>query len=417
MHIEVDMKKWLRSLSGRQIRLGMSAGISAVLFLALTSVIALLAGRQTEQHVDQRWDSEGGVAQVSCFFSPNAEVTQDSIRSFEHSLDSALKEASIELDSPNPGARLWADAYSADGTITLSTDKGSVEADALGIGGDFFLFHQLQLINGAYFSGNDLMQDYVILDRDAAWQLFGSTDVAGMYVNIGGKPHIVTGVVERPAGRLYEAGGLDATRVYVSYETLTTYGKSNGINHFEIVMPNPVKQYALNYVREQLGNPEKEVEVLENGTRYQLGKRLQLLLDFGTRSMNGKAIIYPYWENVARGYEDILALLTLFQMVFLVYPSGVLLVWIVIRWKNKRWTAKTVLEAAQDKLQRAGEKRRARRRSGEEKSWLDDDPSFSDKEQKRRDREARRQQKQEARRRRRLEKEFQTESKKSGKRK
>lgn len=97
------------------------------------------------------------------------------------------------------------------------------------------------------------MQDYVILDRDAAWQLFGSTDVAGMYVNIAGRPHIVIGVVERPAGKLYEAGGLDGIRVYVSLETLTTYGKSNGINHFEIVMPNPVKQYALNYVRENLG--------------------------------------------------------------------------------------------------------------------------------------------------------------------
>lgn len=83
MHIEVNMKKWLRSLSGRQIRLGMSAGISAILFLALTGVIALLAGRQAEQHIDQRWDSEGGVAQVSCFFSPNAGVTQDSISTFE----------------------------------------------------------------------------------------------------------------------------------------------------------------------------------------------------------------------------------------------------------------------------------------------------------------------------------------------
>lgn len=370
------MKKWLRSLSGRQIKLGLSAGISVILFLILTGVIALLAGMQAEQRVARRWSSEGDVAQVSCFFSPNAGITQDSIKSFEHSLDNALKEASIELASPNPGARLWADAYSADGAITLSTDKGSVQADALGIGGDFFLFHQLQLLNGAYFSGNDLMQDYVILDRDSAWQLFGSIDVAGMLVNIGGRPHMVVGVVERPGGRLHEAAGLDGPRVFVSYETLSAYGQSGGINHFEIVMPNPVRQYALNYVREQLGSQEREVEVLENSTRYSIGKRLRLLLDFGTRSMNGRAIIYPYWENVARGYEDILALLTLFQMLLLIYPSGVLLVWIVIRWKNKTWTAKTVFVTVQDKLQRAGDRRRERRRnkSREEKSWLDDDP-------------------------------------------
>lgn len=404
------MKKWLRSLSGRQIKLGLSAGISAIIFLILTGVIALLAGMQAEQNVSRRWSSEGGVAQVSCFFSPNAGITQDSIESFEHSLDNALKEASIEQDSPNPGARLWADAYSADGAITLSTEKGTVQADALGIGGDFFLFHQLQLLSGSYFSGNDLMQDYVILDRDSAWQLFGSVDVAGMSVNIAGRPHMVIGVVERPTGRLYEAAGLDGIRVFVSYETLRAYGQSGGINHFEIVMPNPVKQYALNYVREQLGSQEREVEVLENNTRYSIGKRLRLLLGFGTRSMNGKAIIYPYWENVARGYEDILTLLTLFQMLFLIYPSVVLLVWIIIRWKNKTWTARTVLLAVQDKLQRAGDRRRERRRSGkngEKKSWLDDDPEETIRYKLKKKRE----QKREQRLHRKIEKEFQAERK------
>lgn len=406
------MKKWLRSLSGKQIKLGLSAGICAILFLILTGVIALLAGAQAEQRIARRWSSEGGTAQVSCFFSPNAGVTQDSIESFEHSLDNALKEASIEQESPNPGARLWADAYSADGTITLSTDKGSVQADALGIGGDFFLFHQLTLLSGSYFSGNDLMHDYVILDRETAWQLFGSTDVAGMLVTISGRPHMVIGVVERPSGKLYEAAGLDGPRVFVSYETLSAYGNSGGINHFEIVMPNPVKQYALNYVREQLGSQEREVEVLENSTRYGIGKRLRLLLDFGTRSMNGKAIIYPYWENVARGYEDILALLTLFQIVFAIYPSGVLLVWIVIRWKNKTWTARTVFVAVSDKLQRVGEKRREKRKNGqkrEKKSWLDEvDPEDTVKyrlEKKRKKKEQRLQRK--------IEKEFQAEAKKT----
>lgn len=406
------MKKWLRSLSGKQIKLGLSAGICAILFLILTGVIALLAGAQAEQRIARRWSSEGGTAQVSCFFSPNAGVTQDSIESFEHSLDNALKEASIEQESPNPGARLWADAYSADGTITLSTDKGTVQADALGIGGDFFLFHQLRLLSGSYFSGNDLMHDYVILDRETAWQLFGSTDVAGMLVTISGRPHMVIGVVERPSGKLYEAAGLDGPRVFVSYETLSAYGNSGGINHFEIVMPNPVKQYALNYVREQLGSQEREVEVLENSTRYSIGKRLRLLLDFGTRSMNGKAIIYPYWENVARGYEDILALLTLFQMVFAIYPSGVLLVWIVIRWKNKTWTARTVFVAVSDKLQRVGEKRREKRKNGqkrEKKSWLDEvDPEDTVKyrlEKKRNKKEQRLQRK--------IEKEFQAEAKKT----
>lgn len=379
------MKRMWRSLSGRLIKLGISAGISAMLFLILTGVITLLTVRLTDQQMVRRWNSEMGAAQISCFFSPNAEISQDTIEGFEHALDRKLQEASIDQTSPNPGARLWADAYSADGTISISSDRASIQADALGIGGDFFLFHQLLLLDGSYFSGNDLMKDYVVLDTDAAWQLFGSNDVAGMTVNIGGRPHMVIGVVERPEGRLYEAAGLDGMRVFVSYETLNAYGQCNGINHFEVIMPNPVKQFAYNYVQEQFGSQEREVEILENSSRYQLGNRLRLLLDFGTRSMNGKAIIYPYWENVARGYEDILALLTLFQLLFVIYPSCLVLIWIVIRWKNKTWTARTVILWMQDKLQRTGDRYRAGKRE-KQQSRLEDNPEEKSRAQRRKQR-------------------------------
>lgn len=88
-----------------------------------------------------------------------------------------LQEASITETSENPSARLWVDAYSADGKITLVNGKNTLDANAIGIGGDFFMFHPLKPITGSYFSGNDLMQDYCIIDQDAAWQLFGSNDV------------------------------------------------------------------------------------------------------------------------------------------------------------------------------------------------------------------------------------------------
>ena len=56
--------------------------------------------------------------------------------SFEHELDTLLKEASIT--APNENARLWADAYSASGKITLSSGKTSLQdASAVGIGGIF----------------------------------------------------------------------------------------------------------------------------------------------------------------------------------------------------------------------------------------------------------------------------------------
>ncbi len=348
-------------LTIKKLVLGISGGISLLLFLILLFVTNHLVKEQDSQTMAERWSEKKNVAQVSCFFSVNSGITEDRIIEFEHSIDSALTDAAVLQESENPGARLWADAYSADGRIMLSNGKSSLEVDAIGIGGDFFLFHPLKLISGSYFSGNDLMQDICIIDQDAAWQMFGSNDVVGMTLNIGGIPHIVAGVVERPSGRLEEAAGLDSTLIYVSYQTLSELGSCNGINHFEIVMPNPVKNFAVNLVREKLGTSEKETEVLENTSRYSFLSRLKLIPAFGTRSMNGRAIIYPYWENIARGYEDILGVITLFQMLFLLYMVLLALGFFGSWWKHKGWTLKDKWLFVKDKAERGVEKLRARR--------------------------------------------------------
>lgn len=352
--------------------LGISGAISFAIFFILLLLCNSLGKSQSSQQMADRWSDEKDVAQVSCFFSVDARVTQDSIEEFEHSIDSALAEASVLQTSENPSARLWVDAYSADGTISISSDRSSLTADAIGIGGDFFLFHPLTLVSGFFFSGNDLMQDYCVIDRDAAWQLFGSTDVSGMMVYISGIPHIVTGVVERPGGRLAEAAGLDRTLVYVSYDTLERLGHSNGINHFEIVMPNPVTGFAEGYIRENLGRDTAETEVIENTSRYSFLSRLRMITQFGIRSMNGKAIIYPYWENIARGYEDILAVITLIDMLFLIYAVTIALILFISWWRHKGWTIKQMLLAAKDKTERLGERLRARLLEKHRKESLDD---------------------------------------------
>lgn len=331
-----------------------------VLFLILLGVSNYLAGKQDSQNMAGRWSAEKDVAQISCFFSLNAHMSEDTIENFRHSLEISLQEASIYRETENENARMWTDAYSADGQISLSSDRATIQADAIGIGGDFFLFHPLKLLEGAYFSGNEVNQDYCVIDEDAAWQLFGSNDVEGQIVYIGEIPHLISGVVERPGGRLEDAAGLTDTVVYVSYQTLNTLGMHSGINHYEIVMPNPVKNYAYQLVAGQLGNNEKEVEVIENTSRYSFLNRIKLLGQFGTRSMNGKAIIYPYWENIARGYEDIIGLITLCALIFLCYPVGVILVTVILWWRHREWTWKDVWHFLHDKAERLAEKNRKR---------------------------------------------------------
>ena len=349
--------------------------ISLLVSGVLECISQSLINKLDTQQMAERWSNENDAAQVSCFFSVNAKITPDQLKDFYYNLDDALQEASIVSESENEGARLVTDAYSADGKISITSKQATVDVDAIGIGGDFFLFHPLRLLSGSYFSGNDLMQDYVILNEDAAWKLFGSTDIAGQYVEIKGVAHVVAGVIKQERGKLYEAAGLDGSMVYVSYDSLSKYGTNNGINHYELVMPNPVKEYAYQYVTGAIGVDENEAEIIENSTRYSTWNRIKRIGQFSSRSMNGKAIIYPYWENVARAYEDIVSLLMIFELIFLTLALGIIAVLCILWWRNKTWTVKGVSLWLKDKLERFAERMRLRHKEKKKyrhsKEWQD----------------------------------------------
>ena len=339
------MRKFLKSLTVKQIVLAVIVFSCILLWGVLTILGTVKKNGLEDQNVARRWAPEGGSAQISCFFTESTEVDKNKIMTFEQKLDSVLLESSITAS--NEEARLWADAYSAPGTVTLANGKKTLEAQALGIGGDFFLFHPVRLLNGSYFSGEDLMHDKVLIDEDAAWQLFGSNDVAGMEVTIGGVPHYISGVIKRDSGKLNEAAGLNKTLIYLSEESLAEYGETAGINAYELVMPNPVSGFAYQKVKESFGIDENGMWVVDNSARYGFKPLFMVISEFGTRSMNAHAIQYPYWENVARGWEDIFAVVLVLQIIFLLIPACILLVSFILWWKRKKWTGKDFLHVLQ----------------------------------------------------------------------
>ena len=138
-------------------------------------------------------------------------------------------------------------------------------------------------------------------------------------------------------------------------------------------MPNPISNYAENLVREGLASNEKEVQVIENSSRYSFLNRLKVIAAFGTRSMNSKAIIYPYWENVARGYEDVIALLTLLMLLFLLYPIGVLWGMWMYWWRHKGWTMKERWIEITDKIERKAERLRCKIKAHQQKKYEDEE--------------------------------------------
>lgn len=341
------IKEWIQGLPPGRLAAFLTAALSLVCFLALTLWCGGKISGLSDQQAAARWSKEGGCAQVSAFFSGDAGVDDFQIRSFENQLETALSEAAVTNEKEN--ARLYVDAYSARGTITVVSEQSTLDASAVGVGGDFFFFHPLQLVSGRYFSGDELMQDFVILDEEAAWQLFGSSNIEGMSVMIGGVPHYVAGVIKRQTGRFAEEAGLGSTVVYVSCDSLLSYGASGGISCYELVAPEPVKGFVSSTLQEKFGLDEKEMLTVENSSRYSWTSALSVLLDFGVRSMQSGEIGLPYWENIARGWEDVRAAALLLQAVFLLIPAAVAAVFLIGKWKKSKITGKRIVRYLIDK--------------------------------------------------------------------
>ncbi len=358
------LKEFMKSLSLPQILLSLLTAVSLLCFLILTVWCNSRISGLKDQQAAKRWSREGGFAQVSVFVARESAVDDFQIRSFENQLESALSEAAVVKEEED--SRLFIDAYCAQGSITVVSEQSTLEADAIGIGGNFFFFHPLQLVSGRYFSGDELMQDFIILDEEAAWQLFGSSDIEGMSVMIGGVPHYVAGVIKRETGRFAENAGLKKTVIYVSDDTLSAYGTSEGICCYEVVAPNPVKGFVYNTVKEKFGLKEEEMQVVENSARYSIEAMIPVVLDFGVRSMQNDTIHLPYFENIARGYEDVRAVVLLFQFIFLLIPAVIIVVFLIIKWKNRKYKAKDIWILLMDKKDRMLEKTRA-----EKNKWKD----------------------------------------------
>ena len=193
------------------------------------------------------------------------------------------------------------------------------------------------------------MKDYVIIDEEAAWQLFGSNDVAGMQVVIQGVAHTIVGVIDRDDSKLAKAGGLTDSTIYMSYESLSEYGDCGEISEYEVLMPNPIEKFALSKVKEKLGVTAEQTEYIENSNRFSMLSLIQILGNFDERSMQTQAIIYPYWENIARAVENQIAVLFLFRVFFLLIPIVLIVIQVVILWKHRKWNKNDVKEWLTDR--------------------------------------------------------------------
>ena len=319
--------------------------------------------RSQQAAVDWRGENEMEFAQVSVFLPVDSALNESQIQTFRSSLETKLTEAGLE--EPEEGS-LWTDAYCAVGTASVSSARGSSSATAIGIGGDFFLFHPLYLLSGQYIAGDDLMKDLVLIDKTLAWKLYGGTDLAGMTLTVNGESCIIAGVVELEQDfATRHALAEDTPMIFMAYERMSAGEPQTeaGACAYEIVMPNPLTGYAKSVVDEGLGSGTG-VMTVENSDRFSGSGIRAVLGDFGQRAMRDTAIVLPYWENAARYIETWMALLYVLTLLFAVLPA-ITLIWLAVRlFRLGKKGARRGIRLAGEKLEDRRERRWLQKQQG-----------------------------------------------------
>ena len=311
--------------------------------ILLSCVERCITGSLATQQLAKRWSKDTEFAQFACYFTEEVSFSEEQILAVERSMMTAMEEASVAGTNEN-GGRNWMDAYSTRGELHIASNRAGANVRAFGVGGDFFQFHPLTLLDGNYFDASDENEDGVVIDEVVAWQLFGASHVAGMEVEINGAIYPIRGVVRSDVGMFSEAVQEEAATIYVSYGILENEEESLPIDCYEVLIVNPVKGFGKDTVSNALGLKEEKYEIIECSARYGFLNRLNVIKNFGVRSMTTKSIVFPYWENRARGYEDVSALFLVLEIACMIYPVGWLFKKLYGLWRRRKELKQSLFE-------------------------------------------------------------------------
>ncbi|MCR5624794.1 MAG: ABC transporter permease [Lachnospiraceae bacterium] len=306
--------------------------------------VSLLYAEQAGQRYSTKKEKSGHIA---VFTDRDNAITNDNIKSARVTVNNSLRDEDLLGD--NTKSRKWIDCYSCETDVNFKRGEASFDTKAMLVGADFFIIHPIPLVSGTYFTENDPDKFRVIIDENLAWNLFGSPDICGKELIISGHIYTIAGVVESGYTNFSKIAMGTANRMYLPYQSYVNYSKSSSgdmtskstssdtnasvaqdagsdadvspenfpITCYEVVMPDPVKNFALNIVKKAMNistdNSEatkdsevlnfEGIEVVDITSRYGFLTLLSNAKNFYYRAMKTNAIIYPYWENEARMVE------------------------------------------------------------------------------------------------------------------
>ena len=275
----------------------------------------------------ERWRGDRDIefTQLSMFIPSSDNISTAEINAYRTSMQEAFKKENIIEDTSD---KIFVDCWSLNSSCNIVTDKAHTEASVIAVGGEFFDFHPITLLSGQYISEDDYLNDWVILDEELAWYLFGSSDVVGLSVNIDAQTFYIAGVIDREddkASTTAYSGGMGLYMPYDAYKYI--HENDAPVTCYEVVMPDPVKNYALNLAKEKF--PSKKCEIIVNKDRFKASNLITVTKNLPSRAMNS-SVPYPYWENAIRYSENISAVLLIFAVLALIFPL-ITLIWLLIK--------------------------------------------------------------------------------------
>lgn len=297
------------------------SGICAIIMAAALVIAGIfelcafsLKGRLEYLEAGRRWSSNGDTfAVISMYAEKESSFSSDQAKSWARSVDSALLESSISPSSET--SRSWAYTYAAEADMTIVGPMGSVKADTIAAGGDFFVFHPMDLIYGSYFLNDESIPTGIVIDSNLAWKLFGAVNIVGKTVTINDVEFTVSGVCQPESDKgIYGYTYGTRPRLFMSYAGyVTAVGQDADVTIFEAAIPNLVNGFAKNIFNKAITVNEDTTEVLEVTERFSLKNRFENMRILKYSWIRSNKIEYPFWENEARVYDYYCAIFMIFE--------------------------------------------------------------------------------------------------------
>ena len=301
----------------------------------------------TAVQVEADWETEEKpYAMAAVYLSPTEGVSPEALPEIYLAVENALTAGGVPSED-HP----WLYACAVTRQEVLQNGIASTTVELNIVAGDYFRLHPLPIRQGWYMDETEVMHDRIILDRQAAWDLFYSDNVAGQFCELGGQRYQVAAVVDTEPGTYNALAAGDTKRAWVFADSpgITEDVAFSGV---EMLLPQPVKGFARSTLQSVLeGFVPLGTEALDITGRFSLPHRWEILKNLTTRGISN-GFVYPYYENAAQLTENRLALRLVPEGLLLLFPAVSLL--IVLLWLNSRrtWGLHSIPEAIDNAIDR-----------------------------------------------------------------